>query len=166
MRSRTRNNVTSLLLLVALCSSAVCEQPTSSWAAVQSASGSRLRITLNNGQTHTGMMMRASDEELVLRDGGGEKSYSKQGIIQVQALGSRSHGRSALIGLAIGAGTGAIIGAATGACSNGPGCIFSRGEASGIVALVGGVVGAIVGAAVGGGRKKTTLYLAPSPARP
>lgn len=165
MRSHARN-VTTFLLLMALCGSGVCEQTTSSWAAVQSASGSKLRITLNNGESHTGMMVRASDEELVLRDGGGEKSYSRQGISKVQALGSRSHGRGALIGLVIGAGTGAVIGAATGACSNGPGCIFSRGEASGIVALVGGVAGAIVGALIGGGRKKTTLYLASSPARP
>jgi hypothetical protein len=112
------------------------------------------------------MMVRASNEELVLRDGGGEKSYSKQGISKVQALGSKSHGRSALIGLAIGAGAGALIGAATGACSEGPGCIFSRREASGAVALVGGIVGAIVGTLVGGARKKTTLYLTPSPARP
>jgi hypothetical protein len=161
MRSHARN-VTTFLLLIALCSSGVCEQTTSSWASVQSASGSKLRITLNNGQTHTGMMVRASDEELVLRDGGGEKSYSKQGISKVQALGSRSHGRGALIGLAIGAGAGAVLGAGTGACGQAEICFFSRAQASGALALVGGVVGTIVGALVGGGRKKTTLYVAPS----
>jgi hypothetical protein len=164
MPSRARS-VTTFLLLIALCSSAVCQQATS-WAAVQSASGSRLRITLNKGETHTGVMVRASDEELVLRDGGGEKSYSKQDISKVQALGSKSRGRGALIGLAIGAGTGAVIGAATGACSQGVGCIFSRADAAGVLALVGGIVGAVVGALVGGGRRKTTLYLASSTARP
>jgi hypothetical protein len=56
---------------MALCGSGVCEQTTASWAAVQSASGSKLRITLNNGESHTGMMVRASEEELVLRDGAG-----------------------------------------------------------------------------------------------
>jgi hypothetical protein len=161
MRSHARN-VTTFLLLIALCSSGVCQQATSSWAAVQSASGSKLRITLNNAETHTGMMVRATDDELVLRDGRGEKSYSKQGISKVQVVGSRSHGRGALIGLAIGAGAGAIIGGATGGCGQSEICIISRADATGIVALVGGVVGTIIGALVGGGRKKTTLYVAPS----
>ena len=160
MPSRARN-VTTFLLLIALCSSAVCQQATS-WAAVQNASGSRLRITLNNRETHAGVMVRASDEALVLRDGAGEKSYSKQGISKVQVVGSRSHGRGALIGLAIGAGAGAIIGGATGGCGQSEICIISRADATGIVALVGGVVGTIIGALVGGGRKKTTLYVAPS----
>jgi hypothetical protein len=165
MRSHARN-VTTFLLLIALCSSGVCQQATSSWAAVQSASGSKLRITLNNAETHTGMMVRATDDELVLRDGRGEKSYSKQGISKVQVVGSRSHGRGALIGLAIGAGAGAIIGGATGGCGQSEICIISRADATGIVALVGGVVGTIIGALVGGGRKKTTLYVVPSPPRP
>ena|SRR5438270_10330878 len=166
MQFRGRKVLTTLLLLVALCSSAVCEQPTSSWTAVQNASGSRLRITLNNREAHTGVMVRASDEEVVLRDGSAEKAYSKQSIAKVQALGSRSHGRGALIGLAIGAGAGAAIGAATGACSHGAGCIISRGQASGVLALVGGIVGSVVGALVGGGRKKITLYAAPSAPQP
>ena len=149
-----------------LCTSAVCQEDISSWTAVQNASGSRLRLTFNNGKEHSGVMVRASNEELVLRERAGEKTYSKGSIVKIESLGGKKRGRGALIGLGVGFGSGAIIGlAGTSGCSPGEFCTISRAAGTAVGALIGAIAGASIGALVGGGRHKTMLYMAPAPAQ-
>lgn len=89
-----------------------------------------------------GQFAHVSDEVLSLRVGKDEISVPRASVLSVKHRGKSRRGRNALLGLAIGAGTGLAVAAITGAAYH------EEGE-TGVFALVFTPIGAGAGAALG-----------------
>lgn len=110
--------------------------------------GTVVRVSAGS-KTMTGSVQSITDESLFLNSGKDRKTFSRQEVTRLSVKKHSHRARNSLIGLAVGAGTGAAIGAATYKTCTGL-CILSesRGIDAGAGALVFGILGALVGALV------------------
>ncbi len=121
---------------------------TAQWENLQSvASGSTVRVVLNDAKSFTGRLRAVGDAGLTLRTDAGEQTFARESILRVSTKSESHRKRNALIGLAVGGATGAIVGVAspelgTGTCAQGS-CV----DAGTVTAL--GVGGGLAGAGVG-----------------
>ncbi len=107
-----------------------------------------MRITAGS-RTVRGKIVRVSDEDLLLVSGKGQEMFGRPDVTRVLLKGDSHRGRNSLIGLGVGAATGATIGAAAHHDCTGW-CIFatSRGVDAAGGAIVLGAIGAAVGALI------------------
>jgi hypothetical protein len=136
-----------LLPLLAI-SCALAQQPPapsgSNWSRIQALpSGTSLHLS---GKPHTTCIFASAEEDSITCTKSQKPiTYPRAGITSVKLA---HRGRSTLVGLGIGAGTGAIVGFA-GASSGGSnsffGTNFLRGAATGVGAVIGGAIGTPIG---------------------
>jgi outer membrane lipoprotein SlyB len=129
-------------LFLASCFSASAQTPSSaqppSWARLQALpSGAALHVKTTKETTNCAFKS-ATEEALTCSDGDKAKTYPRA---EVKSVKLRHRGRSALAGLAIGAGGGAVVGASLGRS----GSFLGHGEGAVIVAVPGAIIGTIVG---------------------
>ena len=138
--------VFSALLLAAAISAG---QPPSGWNRVQALPpGTEVRIRIARSNTIRGRLEAVGDASLTVNPGSTSRSIGRQQIAGVSVRTKARRRRSALIGLAIGAGGGAALGgSAASTCSGsicgGHGAAFVAGGTAG-----GALIGALIGAAV------------------
>ena len=99
---------------------------------------------LNDAKSYSGQFQSASDERLVVRSGGGDRTFARPSILRVSTEGASHRARNALIGAGVGAGVGA---AAFGVCPQGG--YREVIPCGGRGAAIGAVMFAPMGAAVG-----------------
>ena len=154
--------IARLVAILLLASSALfAQQSTSSWNAIERATGQSITVVRRDNHSQTGQLEKTSGDSLTISDHDQSAVIGRDDIRQVYARTKRSRTKGALWGLAIGGGGGAITGAAiVQPCKSGSFCIvnISRGEGAAVGAAAGAAVGAIVGVLVGGGHKKVLLY--------
>jgi hypothetical protein len=165
MRLARRTLAISLVLTAILSLSPVTTAQTSTtgdWAALKSVGqGDKLEVKLKTGKTVKGRLTGVNDTTLSLTVSDRATDISRDDIQSVHRVMSKSATKSTLIGAGAGAAVGAGVGAAT---SDNDDFIFSRGQATAIVAGLGAGVGAIAGFAIGKtGRKRVLIYEAGRP---
>jgi hypothetical protein len=146
------------LLISAMSPAAFAQQRATSWDVVEHARGKSIVVVHKDNRSQTGKLEQVSEDSLTLNEQERRIVIRRDDIRQVYARTGRSRKRGALLGLTIGAGSGAILGtASTQPCDA---CIisFSRGEGAAVGATAGAAVGSIIGVLVGGGRKQVLLY--------
>jgi hypothetical protein len=116
----------------------------------QLAQGQQIRIVLNDAKSYSGQFQSVTADGIVLRLGKDSQTFERQDVLRVSTRGTSHRGRNALIGLAVGAGTGVIVGVASpelgqGKCAQGS-CV-DAGAVS-IPGFWGGVLGAGLGAVI------------------
>ena len=163
-----RTLVLSLVLASAL--SAPAQQPAqqpsqppagSNWQHVQALpAGTSINVTART--SHLACKLKSVDAETLICTHGKDIVFQRSDILSIKIP---RRGRSALIGLGIGAGAGVIVGAATG-CSSAQknsawGCFLTPTRTQG--AAIFGVLFGGIGAAIGAGTDfaKSTVYKAP-----
>jgi hypothetical protein len=131
----------------------------SNWQRVQAlAAGTSINVKAR--ASHASCKLKSVDADTLTCTHGKDLVFQRTDIVNIKVP---HRGRSTLIGLAIGGGTGALIGVATGSssCAGQNFCIniFSRAD----LAAVGGVSLGAVGALVGGltDFSRSTVYRAP-----
>lgn len=136
--------------------------PTGDWSAIKTVGqGDKLDVKLKSGKTIKGRLVSVSDTALSLSVKDKTTDISRDDVQSVYRVKGKSATKSTLIGAGAGAAVGAGIGAAT---SDNDDFIFSRGQATAIVAALGAGVGAIAGFAIGkAGRKRVLIYDAGRP---
>jgi hypothetical protein len=115
--------------------------------------GQKIQVVKMNSKKDFGALVSVSVTAISLQGKDGQQSIQRADVRSVKLMENRHRLRNAIVGGAIGAGTGAIIGAAAGGptCnSSQPFClnVVGRGGTAGIFAAIGGVVGAVIGAVV------------------
>jgi hypothetical protein len=115
--------------------------------------GERVKIVLNSGKSHKGVLRSVSDNAIAL---GNTESYPKQDIRRVLVKKSGHRGRNALIGLGIGAGAGLASGAAIDNDCSKTSIICTGNAGKAILTPVFGVLGLGIGAIVPTGGWKET----------
>ena len=136
-------------MLVFMATIASAQTKFTDWSTVKAlATGAEVRITTSS-RTVRGKVLRVTDDSLVLAAGKTQEMFPQQEVKRVLLRGDSHRGRNSLIGLGIGAATGAIIGAAahqdcTGWCF----FITSQGADAAAGAAVFGGIGAAVGALI------------------
>ena len=114
---------------------------TSDWAIMrQLTPGQKVQVGTVAGKSYVGKVESITDEELRV---GKNQPILKQDVKRVRLWSSGHHGRNALIGLGVGAGTGVVFGAAS---CGGKDAWFSRGECAAVSAPLFGGLGAAMGA--------------------
>jgi hypothetical protein len=135
-----------LLLVAAAPSLRAAEK--SDWGALkQVAPGQTIKVTATDGKSSQGDLQSVSDDELVLRLTGGDRSFPRDTIQRVSIKRNSHRGRHALIGAAIGAGGGLGAGIAVDNCS--PTVIVCTGNKGKAIltpgfALIGAGIGALL----------------------
>lgn len=141
--------VLSVVLLSGLAVAAV-KSDRANWDNLkQLAPGQEVKIVLNDAKAYRGQVQTATDEAIVVRLATGEQCFQRQSVLRVSTQSKGHRGRNALIGLAVGLGTGVIVGVASpelgqGKCAQGS-CVGAES-----ISLA-GFVGAAVGAGIGAG---------------
>jgi hypothetical protein len=123
--------------------------------------GTQLRIDAAPRRV-TGALQSVTADSVVLRSAAGEETVMRSQVARIAMKKTGHRGRHALIGLAIGGGTGTVLAIAAASCK-GFGCIGATAfeiAAPIACALVGTLVGAVIPA--GGWRE---IYHAPAPAK-
>lgn len=145
------------LLLSSVTSAQVNNVATGDWSRVRAvASGSKLVVKLKNGKTIKGKMRSASDSALSLSAGNKLTDLNREDVQSVYHVMGKSATKATLIGLAVGAGAGAIIGAA-GEDNND--FLISKGQAAAIFGALGAGAGALTGYLIGRhGHKRVLIY--------
>ena len=118
------------------------------------APGSNVRVVLKNVQTHEGKLRSVTDEGLRIQTSDGEGTFARDTVARVSAKGRAHRKRNLLIGMGLGAATGAIVAVADpelgqGVCEQGS-CL-NAGTVS-AVTFGGAAAGSVVGAAIPTGR--------------
>jgi len=110
--------------------------------------GTRVRISVAS-HTVQGQVQSVGDASLAIDSGKGVEMFTRQEVTRVSVKKESHRGRNALIGLGAGAAIGAVVGAVSHKDCTGF-CIFytSRGQDTGIGAVVVGVIGTGVGALI------------------
>lgn len=131
-----------LPLVILLLFSQLLPAQTSDWAVMkQLLPTQKVKIKTADGKSHVGRVRLITDVSVQIDK---DQPIQKQEVEQVLLWNSGHHGRNALIGLALGAGAGAILGGA----SCGPGSFVSRGQCIAVGAPFFGGVGAGIGALI------------------
>jgi hypothetical protein len=148
----------SLVLIASLLMSPVAPAQTASsdWSALKAvASGSKLSVKLKTGKTVEGRLTNVSDDALSLTVGGKPTELKAGEVLRVHRVGGSSAKKGALIGLAVGGGTGLAVGLAGSSVDDS----FNELDApitAGLTVLGAGA-GALLGYAVGRSRRKRVL---------
>jgi hypothetical protein len=126
------------------------------WSAVQAISPRHpIVVRLKDGDRLTGHFESADDLHINFTHGGKKVSLTRESIQRVQLNRGTDRLKAALVGAAIGGGTGLALGA----------WVYSQGDFNSVVvstgAFAGAGLGAGIGAAVGMGRTNQTVYEAP-----
>ena len=145
----------SVLLVLLVLWSPISFAQASDWAIVMNlVPGQKVKVATRDGKSYVGKVQSITDDELRI---GKDQELSKQDVQRVQLWSSGHHGRNALIGLGVGAGTGAIFGAAS---CGGTDAWFTRGECAAVSAPFFGGLGAAIGALVPSHGKWREVFLA------
>ena len=121
----------------------------SDWASLkQIAAGQTIKVTVNHGASSQGDFQSATEDALVLRVAGEDRSIARDTVRRVSLKTTSRRGKHALIGAAIGAGGGLGAGIAVdNALSCTPGTIFCTGNQGKLIATPGfALIGAGIGA--------------------
>jgi hypothetical protein len=140
-----------LILLALLAGSPLRAAEKSDWSSLkQLAAGQTVRVTLNDGASSQGDFQSVSQDTLLLRVSGSDRSIPRENVRRV-SLQTSTHGhrgKHALIGAAIGAGGGLGAGAAidNDCSSTAIVCTGNKGKAilTPLLALVGAGIGALL----------------------
>jgi len=125
-----------------------------SWQKVQAlAAGTSIKVKTRTG--NTACILKSVDAGALTCNHGKDIVIQQTDILTIRVA---HRGRSALVGLAIGGGGGAIIGAASIPSCSGI-CIISRSTGAVVVGVAGALIGAIVGVTTDFAH--TTVYKAP-----
>ena len=126
-------------MMVSLGTSSLAQ--TSDWAIVrQLAAGQKVEVETADGKSHVGQVQSITEDELRI---GKDQSFRKEEVRRVRLWSSGHHGRNALVGLGVGAGTGVVFGVA--ACG-GKDAFLSKGQCTAVAAPLFGGIGAGIGA--------------------
>jgi hypothetical protein len=142
---RTCRGAVGFLAAAAICAA----QAADSWSKVEAlAPRTEVRIAIAKSRSVTGSLERVTDANLTVNAGGRARTIDRPQITRVLVRTPPRRKRSALIGLAIGAGGGAALGgglaaACVGKLCGGHGAEFVAGGAAG-----GAIIGVLIGAAV------------------
>lgn len=133
--------------------------PVGDWSAVQALSkGEKIVVRLKEGDRLSGRFENATDLLLYFRQGGRTLSLTRESIRLVQLNRGTSRLNGALLGAAIGGGSGAAFGGFMVRYGGGD---FNAHATVGGTTVFGAAVGAAIGAALGKGHKNETIYEAP-----
>jgi hypothetical protein len=141
-----------------------------SWARLKGLTpGQNIQIVDASSKKHAGTFLSVSDTSIAYNERAGQHSIDKQDVRSVRLMETH-HGHNTLVGLAVGAGAGAVTGAGIGAatykgCTQQSFCLdfISRGEQTGIGAVAGLAGGAVIGAFSGVlVPSHTTIYRIPT----
>jgi len=129
------------------------------WAALAAIQPeSNIAVSTTDGETFKGKFKRVSEAELSLDRDGKTVDLERNRISTVWLL-NRSLKKPVLIGLAIGAGAGAVLGIAAGNCNKSDFICFDRKVTVPVGAAVLGIFGTVGGLVVGLlHHHKTTIY--------
>ncbi|MGD0497136.1 MAG: hypothetical protein ABSC23_01745 [Bryobacteraceae bacterium] len=145
-------NIDRALIALLVTAAVAAAQPAGGWTSVKAlSSGADVRVSVAKSKTVSGRLESVSDTSLTINPGNGLQSIDREQITQVSVKTKARRMRSMWIGLAVGAGAGAVLGgAAASECSKG---ICSGHGAALIAGGIGGgaLVGALIGAAVSHG---------------
>ena len=150
----------TLTLLLATPAPAFAQERASSrdWSAVQAlTSGEKIVVRTDTGDKFTGYFSRANDTSLFITREGREMSFARTDIGSVSFPGGTSRTKGALVGAAIGGGSGLGFGIFMYQAGNGD---FVQGVMP-ASALLGAGIGAGIGAAFGMGKRDVRIYEAP-----
>ena len=142
-----------LILLTASASlPALAQSARGSWDSVKAVyTDTKLEVKLTDGETLKGKMLDATDAALALSADGRRVEVPRDRVLRVYVEGKRSVKRAALLGAAIGGGSGLGIGYGAYQGSEGPFYVAPG------VGIVGAGIGAAVGALLGSRRAKSAL---------
>ena len=159
MRIQTRQFATLVILLTSLLLSPVTlmgQATTSDWSRLTSVTtGSKLSVKLRNGNKVEGTLSSVSDTALTLMVKNTSTELKRDDIRTVHLVGGKSAKKGALIGLGVGAGTGALVGGVLDA--SGDNFPLAKGVTTAIGTILGAGLGALGGALIGRG-KRVLLY--------
>lgn len=141
----------TLLLVLILPGFGLAQSSMDNWDNLKElALGQQVRVVLNDAKSYEGKFESLTDDAIVVRLNTGDRTFERQRVLRVSTQGKSHRRRHALIGLAVGTGTGIIVGVASpelgqGKCSHGS-CV-DAGTAS-MTGAAGAAVGAVVGAVI------------------
>ena len=118
--------------------------------------GDELAVVLRNGQTIKGRLTSVSDTALTIARGKQTTNASRDDVLRIHRVISKSAARATLIGLAIGAGIGGVAGGVSDARGGGESGEYGLGVL--IVGTVGAGVGAVAGYIIGSRRHRALVY--------
>lgn len=119
------------------------------WVTVkQLAPGEQVKIVLNGGKSHRGVLQSVGDDAIAIGTG---ESFQKQDVRRVLVKKRGHRGRNALIGLGIGAAAGLASGAAIDSDCSKTSIICTGNRGKAILTPVFGVLGLGIGAVVPSG---------------
>ena len=139
-----------LLPLLALATSpSLCAAEKSDWSSLkQIAAGQTIKVIVKDGASSQGDFQSATEDALVLRVAGGDRSIARETVRRVSLKTNSHRGKHALIGAAIGAGGGLGAGMAIdNDCSaTSIVCTGNKGKAilTPVFALIGAGIGALL----------------------
>jgi hypothetical protein len=147
-----------LVLIASLLLTPVASAQTagSDWTALKAVeTGSKLSVKLKTGKTVEGRLTSVSDDALTLTVGGRPTELKAVEVLRVHRVGGSSAKKGALIGLAVGGGTGLAVGLAGSSADDG----FNELDApvTAGLAVLGAGAGALIGYAIGRSRRKRVL---------
>ncbi|HEX5706009.1 MAG TPA: hypothetical protein VFX96_01850 [Pyrinomonadaceae bacterium] len=129
--------------------------PPNRWEAVQAIGGGvKVVVRTKDGEKKEGHFENATDSVLVIRRDGKSVSFDRANVRRVSYKGGTSHKKGALVGAAIGGGSGAAWGGFMYGSANGefPGFIIPG------FSVIGAGIGAAIGGGLGMGKKDVTVY--------
>ncbi|HKY45875.1 MAG TPA: hypothetical protein VJM50_22485 [Pyrinomonadaceae bacterium] len=161
MRIQTRQFATLVILLTSLLLSPVtlmAQTTTNDWSRLTSMpTESKLSVKLKNGKNVDGKLSSVSDTAVTLMVKKTSTELKRDDIRTVHLVGGNSAKKATLIGLGVGAGTGAILGA-IGDASNSEFEDIDNAAAAAVTVLGAGI-GALSGWLIGrSGKKRVLLY--------
>jgi hypothetical protein len=151
----------TLLLQLLVAGFGVAQSPQDNWDNLkQLRQGQKIEVVDSRMKTRKGTFVSVTDEAISIAAGKGEESVARANVARVSVRNPSHRTRNALIGLAVGVGTGVIVGVASpelgqGKCAQGS-CV-DAGTVS-MLGFWGGALGAGIGAAIPVGT--TTVYRA------
>lgn len=135
--------------------------------------GDRIEVVLKSNAKHHGTFTLLADDAITVRTARGETGFRRDEVARVSRRGETRRRRSALMGLAAGAGVGAVVGAAvsgrecngTGFSSLGPCLEPTRAQGAAIGGVLFSALGSGVGAAVARPARTEVYRASVAPAR-
>jgi hypothetical protein len=138
--------------------SVAAQQADSDWSRLNSiAAGSKLSAKLKDGKTMKGKLGHVSDTVLTLMVNNKSIDLNRDEISSVYQIINKSAAKSTLIGLGIGAGSGALLGAVADASNNDGSFEKIDNVAAAGVTVIGAAAGAVTGFLIGRGSSKRVL---------
>ncbi len=152
-----KRTILATLLLVLVPCLAVAQKPEDSWQNLsQLRAGQKIEVVDMNLKSLKGAFVSFTEEAISLRVNGDDVLVEKAKVLRVTDRTTARRGRNALLGLAIGLGTGFAVGAALDSSELSGG---AQGAMKAGLTPLGGAVGAAIGAMKPSGAR--TIYRAP-----